>query len=1628
MSTTEDPISVDELKDLLFHLVPEVEWLWNPRSPVWKREHITVLSEVLATQGIYIRISVATSSSGTDQAVHAESYTCVPRSRSSYDLRCDPNGEYEPASSSPTEFLDIYYEPTVGSQVGHYSGIAPDLLKGVELREPEDINTTSKYGDWAGAGGRDRKRKALPDLSASANLVRPPTQRLRQSGNQPQQQRPQRQPTQPQATTASGTPVSQGTRSSKCSDGNCSIVSPSSSASHPLSPVDLTVEIPCFIKGCSHRASDPSNARAHANNGHHGEEAPPNSNWLTLTRSGKCPTCNKYFSVSKQGKVHSHTCRPMTGSNARNARMLNATTLQIPGTGTFSTVECGATIRLPDGKSLVNRCFFLALARAIRPAETDAQQSAKELQDAAIARLQTDQNLRAKVSASLPTNRAVVTRAGDHHATSIEHLIEQFNIGGMADNFIIQAASVAAARIIEIWEIASQGNITVKVIFPDESGPPPAITQPLRLWRISQGQEHYQMLQEQPMPQPRDKRPLPPELLPLPTPENTMQAQRAQTPQPRPQLEHVRQMQNAAQAPAQTPARQKQTPARRQSATPTRQTGNAAGQPQAPTPAHQNVTPARRQIQTPARQMQNATTPARPPPADMHNRPNTTVKQRVLTAARWFTEYGKASATIIDRRRLAQNILSLMTTLRTVPFTDLQGQNEQFREEEGPYVPPPPKSMDEFHRSIASAVKELRMGHVSRAMNHLLSAGILMLTPDTIQQLDSKYPKGPRDSPVPPKADDDTSHETEEADLGNQISISSEDIIALIKSKSPLTGAGNDGWSYRLLQDLLKQLRVNSTVNEAESLRGLHQFILDIANGRLDTVSLRPLFTTLRGVALRKNANSEDVRPIGIGQVFTSIAATLTVRNLTDAEVHEGVGPTDWMHRTAGGVEAINHFTRAYSLRNPTHAIAKTDVSNAFGSISRDDIMQAANIYPKLIPLATMLYGTTNNVIFSDSITSATISSEMGVTQGDPLAALLYSTALKKAIDATASAHPNVTIKGIADDRLFFGNPEDVLLALRTYEQELAKSGQKLQRHKTKIYFSQLNEIMTARFMQHGYTTAPGLVVGGSPVGDTQFVQAWLSDFVDGIQSRCDKIKQLHGVQKLTGARTQDMYRIIRWCLTPASVNHLLRTVPPHMMQMAAVRFDAIIYDLFLYILGQDPNSPLVNTATPEGDLTAARVRLAAAAGGLGITSAAEISVAAYLGSLCLTAHLAKQVLNEEDAVDPPKISETFPFLAQAVTANMFAEIPTLKDLSLLDLTSRTHAHVQRKLSRGMTKAKFLAVANRITDPSSKAWLLSGQDDGATFLISYPQYGGGLSDAQWVTLVKARAGLTVVESYVRDALCPLCTGLKCGRGTLSTAMTTIHRQGLHALTCTVKGTPEGSKVSWRHAILKYAVIAFLKAFGCKSSINLDVEPTITNHYPFRPNFTEADAIRGDIACTLNGLTYIIDTTIVHPNAARNPQFAAVPGLAADIAHNAKETSYNKIYDIPVGQLVPLAAETGGRLHPSFQKFVAKVIKSGLTPDASPEPAQWTPALRALYGSRLRAAFTAINIAIARSVATTLLRGSTVLKRFPAPNVAPPPLNADNVFPPDVVMAGAEDNMDTQPDVATATQGVDMFCN
>ena len=127
-------------------------------------------------------------------------------------------------------------------------------------------------------------------------------------------------------------------------------------------------------------------------------------------------------------------------------------------------------------------------------------------------------------------------------------------------------------------------------------------------------------------------------------------------------------------------------------------------------------------------------------------------------------------------------------------------------------------------------------------------------------------------------------------------------------------------------------------------------------------------------------------------------------------------------------------------------------------------------------------------------------------------------------------------------------------------------------------------------------------------------VQEALTTMIDAVAFKCTRIEQLFAVQGISNIRTQDFYRIMRWCITPAAINHLLRTVSPNAMRTYAARFDEITYSLLLKTLGLDPHGLAVSTSTPKGTLVAARTRLRASLGGLSLTSAVLTSKPVFLG------------------------------------------------------------------------------------------------------------------------------------------------------------------------------------------------------------------------------------------------------------------------------------------------------------------------------------------------------------------------------------------------------------------------------
>jgi hypothetical protein len=390
-----------------------------------------------------------------------------------------------------------------------------------------------------------------------------------------------------------------------------------------------------------------------------------------------------------------------------------------------------------------------------------------------------------------------------------------------------------------------------------------------------------------------------------------------------------------------------------------------------PPPSPRNATPpttpdARpKATRTPAKSLKRApsTTTVEASPG---NPAAPTVKRS--TKAEWldsiikqFINYGNEPS-VLTRRNMALVIFksSLTRIMATDAGTDSDSENSDEPTELPERLPPTADSL--LSKNIRAANLELAINQVGRAKAKLLSSGILAVNDALLEKLRLKYPPKSTTAEDPPDPEPDPLYDPDPHQ--DVINIGPDCIIKLVNSKSKYTGAGHDGWSFSLLKNILHEARKRQAVYEGVG-RGLMVLINDIANARLDTPQLRQAQTTLRGIPLRKG-DTDDVRPIGIGQLFVTIAGTLAVRSkAVQQRIPEAVGPTELMHGIRGGFESLAHIVRAYLHLHPDHVAVKTDVSNAFNTLDRRWVLRAATCYPQLEPLAKLLYGQPTRVIYS---------------------------------------------------------------------------------------------------------------------------------------------------------------------------------------------------------------------------------------------------------------------------------------------------------------------------------------------------------------------------------------------------------------------------------------------------------------------------------------------------------------------------------------------------------------------------------------------------------------------------------------------------------------------------------------
>jgi hypothetical protein len=888
--------------------------------------------------------------------------------------------------------------------------------------------------------------------------------------------------------------------------------------------------------------------------------------------------------------------------------------------------------------------------------------------------------------------------------------------------------------------------------------------------------------------------------------------------------------------------------------------------------------------------------------------------------------------------------------------------------------------------ALKRALVEIKGGDVGRACRALGSLGVVDLTPEVKEVLRDKHPT---------RAADEAPLELPAFSAADVPRFKTEDVEELIYSKSERTGGGADGWCYRDLQAALRTARrKNSKLDVDELLSGITAVVQFLADGR--ALRFRERVARARLVPLRKKAGADDPRPVGIGQLFVAIAATLLQRQEGWKDgVREAVGPTDLAHGVSGGVEAVPHIVRAYLALNPTHTVVKVDVKNAFPSLSRQAALDTGKTYPSAAPLIATLYGGATEVRCDGPAGSAPfeLHTDMGVTQGEPLGGPVYSTAQRPAVDATLAAHPRVRATGIADDKYFMGLLADVLAAVATYKAELAKLALELQLHKCVAYSPAGAAAIQAACAAAGIQAEDGVMVAGSPVGTPAFVEDALRAAVDGCEQRMRLIAQVwtRGSLQLEFAAHQTL-RLINLCVAPAAINYLLRTVPPEATRAQARRFDRAVYRLLLTVLGEADNEEL-DIDTPAGALCALRAQLHTSGGGLGFTSAEATREAAYAGSVALTGHLVRPHLGEDFNVTEDG-ARALPEFDALVQRGLFRDVEGLENMDIEAALEAPMQQVQRQVTQAARAPAVKAVLDRIEEPQAKAVFLSGQEEGGLFLLANAaRYRPlGLNNEQMIVAVKARLGIPVLAA-AEPVPCPHCPPH------------TIKPDGGHVFGCKEAG--QGGARALRSRRHKGVLTQLAAQLGriARGAVHAKVttEPPLRREWERHPNAPPLRTRRtqdgreiivherGDVLVESQGRKVVLDLVITYPKAykpsgAVDARMTGTPGHAADLADRRKKAHYKRrwLIDQSATRFRPFAVETGGRLHPDARAYLRERVAAYVSEE---EPKEWTAQQKELYASTMSGMLIAISAATARGTATALLHIQSRVRRYAAGGAA-----------------------------------------
>ncbi|XP_062499650.1 uncharacterized protein LOC134176971 [Corticium candelabrum] len=396
-----------------------------------------------------------------------------------------------------------------------------------------------------------------------------------------------------------------------------------------------------------------------------------------------------------------------------------------------------------------------------------------------------------------------------------------------------------------------------------------------------------------------------------------------------------------------------------------------------------------------------------------------------------------------------------------------------------------------------------------------------------------------------------------------------------------------------------------------------------------------PLLSASKLIAIPKHGN--DVRPIAVGEVFRRLTAK-TICQQKSPEFASYFSPIQHGIATPGGAELLTHHIQILLEQNPDWSILKTDVRNAFNSVSRERLLQQiAKDFPDIYPHVKQLYGESSKLIYVTDKGVELLTSSEGVHQGDPLGPALFSATIHPILCEVIKRHEGVTMLAYLDDIYVVGPVNSLRNILDDLKSSLSTLHLEILDRKCELFCPSGN---VCNFPTP--VTSDGTIILGTPVGKPEFVRSQCADIAKGGKELCRELALLNN--------RQISMLILRHCHVPR-LNYLARQVFPRDLELAAVIHDKMTRSSFVDIIGFNH---LNDTAWKQATLKLKN-------GGFGLTQIGQISHAAFVSSWCQSMkELPSRFLCMTDLVDYLTSSKEKSGSIGSEVISSFSDLPPL--------------------------------------------------------------------------------------------------------------------------------------------------------------------------------------------------------------------------------------------------------------------------------------------------------------------------------------------------------------------------------